>query len=298
MPKISRILFKSPLLNIGAFDCHPSHPFFNNTGPIDGYLIVFPRTCVCITHTGRRPVVADPNVAMFYNAGQTYHRGKLSERGDRCDWFGFGSRSIVEAVRPYDPAVDERWHKPFIFTHGPTDPDCYLQQRLLIQYIEQTAWPDCLYVEEQALAILHRIVAHTYQVRKRPLPTTPSKTKYFHAEIVRAVKEILATRFKEGLSLHHIAAEVYTSPYHLSRIFRQQTGLTIHNYLSQIRLRTSLDYVAQTNSTLTDLGLELGYSSHSHFTQAFRRTFNISPSAWRRSASSCHLSEMSKILTV
>lgn len=281
---------------IGTFYCPPSHPHFQDTGPIGGYTIVFPRTSVTITHDGRAPVVADPNVVMFYNQGQLYRRGKISEQGDLCDWFGFGQTAVIDAVRTHDPTVDDRWPAPFSFAHGPAASAIYMQQRLLVHYLSQTAMPDPLFVEENAFDILQQTVAHAYAAQSSA-PTPNHRTAHLHRELVQTVKEVLACRFTEPLSLTQIATAVYASPYHLSRIFRQQTGLTIHSYLNQLRLRTSLAHVAEPATNLTDLGLQLGYASHSHFTLAFRRLFGTAPSQFRQTASRNRMAEMSKILT-
>lgn len=287
--------FESNQAVIGTFHCPVTDPIFNHAGKIDGYTIVFPRTSVTITQDGRRPVVADPNVVMFYNKGQAYERGKVSEEGDMCDWFGFDRTAVIDAVRTVDPSVEERRLQPFCFTHGPSDSEIYLQQRLLLLYLQETGSPDLLYVEEKSLEILGQVVADAYSVQQPSRQLKTHKT-HFHAELVQSVKEILAKRYKETLSLEKVATAVYTSPYHLSRIFRKQTGFTIHSYLNQLRLRVALGHVAQTDTNLTQLGLELGYSSHSHFTQAFRRTFGTVPSAFRATATTKQLQEMSKIL--
>lgn len=294
MSKHSVRHFESEQTVIGTFYCPATDPIFSHAGEIDGYTIVFPRTSVTITQHGRRPVVADPNVVMFYNKGQVYQRGKVSEQGDLCDWFGFGRTAVIEAMRTLDPTVDERWPEPFCFTHGPSNSEIYLQQRLLLHYLNETETADLLYVEEHAFVILQEVVQDAYLVNDPRQNKRNAASS--HAELVQAVKELLAKRFKETLSLEKIATAVYTSPYHLSRIFRKQTGFTVHNYLNQLRLRAALAYVAQTDSNLTDVGLALGYSSHSHFTQAFRRAFGTAPSTFRSSASTQRLNEMRKIL--
>ena len=84
--------------------------------------------------------------------------------------------------------------------------------------------------------------------------------------------------------------------YHLARVFKERTGLTLHAYRDQLRLRASLDPVAEGRADLTELALDLGYSSHSHFTDAFRRAFGAPPRAIRRAATAAELLEMSKIL--
>ncbi len=297
MGEISRQLIRTSSGGIGTFYRPLSHPVFNDSGPIRGYVIVFPRTSVSITHDGLAPVVADPNVVMFYNEGQLYRRDKLSEQGDLCDWFGFAQDTVLEAVRVHDPAVDDRRSMPFRFTHGPADSDIYMKQRLLIHHLTQTEHPDKLTIEEKSLAILRDAIAHTYRMNRPQSNDDCSGTTRLHVELVMAVKKLMASRFRESLSLAQIARSVYTSPYHLSRIFRKFTGQTIHSYLNHLRLRTSLAYVAQSDAGLTDLGLELGYSSHSHFTQAFRRVFGTAPSVFRQKASTRRIQQMSKILT-
>ena len=69
-----------------------------------------------------------------------------------------------------------------------------------------------------------------------------------------------------------------TCTIHLARIFQQQTGVPVHRYLTQLRLRASLEQLADDVNDLTAVALDLGFSSHSHFTDAFRREFGHSPS--------------------
>ena len=57
-------------VSVGRFRCHPSHPRFGDSGPTRGWLVVFPRTPVWITHAGRAPVLADASRAMLYNRGR------------------------------------------------------------------------------------------------------------------------------------------------------------------------------------------------------------------------------------
>ena len=58
--------------------------------------------------------------------------------------------------------------------------------------------------------------------------------------------------------------------------------MPIHRYLVQLRLARALVELPHTND-LTMLALDLGFSSHSHFTAAFRRAFGSPPSVFRES---------------
>lgn len=121
----------------------------------------------------------------------------------------------------------------------------------------------------------------TYRV-SHPADCGDRGTVFTVAPRVLNAKTYLASRMSERITLDEVARAVHASPFHLARIFQQQTGVPVHRYLTQLRLRASLERLAGGASDLTALALELGFSSHSHFTDAFRREFGKSPSELRR----------------
>jgi len=271
-------IYDGSVFRIGQFRREPKHPNFGGPHQIGGVLLVFPRTSVTITHAGKDPVVADPNVVMFYNHGQVYSRSKLSEKGDLCEWFGFDPGLVADAIRPFDAHVDDRPLQPFRVSHGPSDATSYVLQRLVVNHILGNQGLDQLFIEESILRILKRVIENNY--RQRGL--LPSKSNVFaEKKIVDGVQKMLITRFEQTLSLEEIATQLNYSPFHLCRLFHKHTGRTIHQYLTQLRLRTSLEYVTQANIDLSSLALKVGFASHSHFTAAFRKTFGTPPSKLR-----------------
>jgi AraC-like DNA-binding protein len=87
------------------------------------------------------------------------------------------------------------------------------------------------------------------------------------------------------------------SPFHLARVFHERAGVPVHRYLTRLRLRAALDRLMGGADDLTALALDLGFSSHSHFTDAFRTEFGRPPSAVRHSGARA-LRELSKNLEV
>jgi AraC family transcriptional regulator len=274
----TRRIYEGSFFSIGQFRRGPKHPNFGGPHQIRGTLVVFPRTSVTITHSGKAPVVADTNTVMFYNNGQIYSRSKLSDKGDLCEWFNFSPELVTDAIRSFDPHVDDRPDTPFSFSYGPSDTTSYLLQRLVVNHVLRNEPLDKLFVEEIMMHILKGVIENNYRQRG----VAPSLTKIAQeAEIAKAIQKELALFFEENLSLEQIAARLNYSPFHLCRIFRKHTGQSIHQYLTHLRLRASLEYVTQANTDLTDLALEMGFANHSHFTQAFRKTFGTPPSALR-----------------
>ncbi|HSM57178.1 MAG TPA: AraC family transcriptional regulator [Candidatus Sulfomarinibacteraceae bacterium] len=292
---LNRVLVDAAPARVGLFRCRPWHALFREDRRALGHYVVFPGSGVYIRHTGQERVVADPNVVMLYNRGQTYEREKLSEQGDNCVYFGYEPPVLLQALQEQEPRAMQRPERPFSRTHSPVDAQTYLMQRVLVAHLQEEDTADDLYVQELALTLLERVVRCLYP-RRGPAAES-EETRKEHAALTREVKALLATRFDEGLTLPEIADAVYASPYHLCRVFRREAGRTIHQYRNQLRLRAGLEQLLDGSDDVATIAGELGYSSHSHFTQTFRQAFGVTPSAVRETATGQWVQEMSKNLT-
>jgi AraC-like DNA-binding protein len=255
-----------------------AHPRFRDSGPIQNHIFVFPRTGVEIRHEGGRPFLAGPNVVTFYNRGQIYRRGPVDPAGDRCEWFAFEDRVVLDAVRLTDPSAEERPGRPFPFAWGPGDSESYWAQRRLVERIASGSAADGLAVEEEMLAVLRRLLARAFALLA-PGRRPPGERR---RDLAEAARRLLAARFREPLTLSQLAAALGVSPFHLSRVFRETTGWTLHDYRDSLRLSAALEALHERPSDLTALAFDLGYSSHSHFTAAFRARFGVPPSRARQ----------------
>jgi AraC-like DNA-binding protein len=277
---LNRLLFASELVTIGAFWAPPQHPLFRNSGPIEKPIFVFPRTSVLLQYAGSRPFATDPNVVTFYNAGQVYWRQAIDPAGDRCEWFEVRADVLLDMLGRIDPHSAERPERPFGFNYGPSDTRSYLVQRTLARHVVASrAAVEILAVEETVLGLLSRVVRAALDLPEREVPVQRG-----HWDLAMRVKEILGRCFHETRSLDELSREAGCSPFYLARVFRRVDGRSIHQYRLQLRLARSLERVA-TRTDLRQVAQSLGFSSHSHFTAAFRRAFGISPSEFRRRAS-------------
>ncbi len=271
-------VFASPLVRIGRWRCPAEHAQFVDSGPIPEALFVFPRESVWIAHQGQAAFVADANTVTYYNAGQCYRRQKLSTRGDQCEWFAMAPEAIAETLSGHDPAAMDRPEAPFPFTHGPSDPDSYLRQRLVFHHVSNEPNPDRLFVEEAVVSILGDVTAQAF--RRAPVAQHRHRRD---VDAIEAARDVIARRFKDNLSLSDISKAVQSSVFHLARSFKARTGFSLHAYRNQLRLRSALERLREPGLDLTGIALDLGFSSHSHFTETFRRSFGKTPSAVRLS---------------
>lgn len=97
-----------------------------------------------------------------------------------------------------------------------------------------------------------------------------------------AAAQLIERRFAEPLDLHTLAAEVATSPFHFLRAFRQELGLTPHQYLLRTRLRQAAWQLAATDRSVTEIALAVGFGDLTNFIRTFRAHLGETPSAFRR----------------
>lgn len=84
------------------------------------------------------------------------------------------------------------------------------------------------------------------------------------------------------LSLHELADAVSRSPFHLARNFRQQTGLSLHQYRQHLRLASAMERLADGDTDLAGIAHDLGYCSQSHLGAVFRREVGVTLGEARR----------------
>ncbi|MBX7221706.1 MAG: AraC family transcriptional regulator [Blastocatellia bacterium] len=298
-PPISfQVLFSSPLIGLNDYHCR-----VGRSGPAEEEFtdlnkIVLMRSGVFCKCFGRRHITADVNQAVFFSKDSTYRVSHPGDCGDRGTVFSPAPEVLTEIVQTLNPNVEEAGGKPFPFITGPCENHLFQRHRQLIQRLEKGGSADPLQIEVQALQLVADVVEAAFAHHSLPTKTRKKDTESDHADRVEAVKTFLAGRFDQRITLEEIARAAFSSPFHLARIFQRKTGIPIHRYQNRLRLRFSLERLAEGVTDLTALALELGFSSHSHFCDAFRQEFGRPPSAVRQELHLPALREMSKILEV
>jgi AraC-like DNA-binding protein len=97
------------------------------------------------------------------------------------------------------------------------------------------------------------------------------------AERVEKVVAVLREKLSEPPTLEELGRAVGCSPFHLSRTFSTATGMTIPQYTRQLRMERAAELLKSGKFNVTEAALEVGYSSLSHFSQAFHDTFGCCP---------------------
>jgi AraC family transcriptional regulator len=262
--RLRRVL-RSPLLSVDLWRCvedgdglrgERSHP-----EPVLSVIL----SGASVLLEDARAVIVEAGTGLLTNAGVAYRTAHP-----------FGCGDMGCHIRPSASLLQELRLPRGGWTTVPLTTGAYLRFRLAVEAMTQSR-TDGLELEEACLCLLAATPKLSAQETKPP-------TQRRHVELVEDTKALLLRRFRESLSLDEVAKAVGTSAFHLARLFGRHTGFTLHGYRTRTRLLHALDRLEEARGNLADLALELGYSSQSHFTDAFRRAFGTPPGSVGRGA--------------
>lgn len=280
-------IFSSELVRIGDYRCRAHCSGCGGEELSSTSDIVFLRRGVFVKHVRGREIVADANSTVFFNRGETYRVSHPVDGGDECTTITLREDVLRDAIRVRDPAVDDRPEGPFRDFEAPCPAAAYSRQRRLVEHL-RGGRGDVLWVEETVLALLDSLPARGAAPRRRV------ETRRAHRDTVNEAKVLLARRMRSGISLDEAARAVHCSPFHLARVFRNETGAPLHAYLTRLRLRAALEAMLEQPADLTAVALDTGFFDQSHLTNAFTREFGLSPGRFRDELSHRRRCEMSK----
>lgn len=275
-----RVLAELPYATFGTFDCPANHEAFGGVRELHCHHLVFPRTSLRIRSSGSA-FLASPAVMTLYNPGEPFERQAVLESGDCSIYFMMHPRmfEFLRGQEAQTKGLSNRFLTPFVPGCAQATAAAYLLRADLLG----NRLASQLEVEERALHALS--LALDAAVRSwgptslgfRSARADRSRTR----RGVEVVKEFLASSFKQNVGLEYLARLSKLSPSHLSRSFLRYTGVSLHRYVTNLRLQAGLEMI-NPEVSLTTVAMDLGFTHHSHFSFQFRRAFGMSPTEFCR----------------
>lgn len=273
----SRQLHLSPLLGVQDVHCRPETLACGCEECASRHMLVLPRRGAFVLHEDGQRAVVDTNQVTFFNAAHPHRISHLDIAGDDCTALSFSDELLDEVADNAGIVPDARERRPFPALSAPVGPDVALKGQIFFADLNRGD-KSALTTEERAVELL-RLAFAAIRPPRRSAATSPNRPRTSRTAL--AAQEWVAARPFENWTLGELAEGVGSSPYHLLRLFRVETGSTIHQYRMQLRLTAAARIILDGCDDLTALALDLGFSSHSHFTDAFRRRFGMAPSLLR-----------------
>ncbi|MBD2844863.1 response regulator [Paenibacillus sp. IB182496] len=102
------------------------------------------------------------------------------------------------------------------------------------------------------------------------------------ANLVERVRTVIERQYGDSqLTVAEIAKTVYLSPTYVSLLFKQETGQTINEYLTQVRIERAKALLREPQHKFYDICYAIGYNDPSYFTRLFKKATGLTPSAYR-----------------
>lgn len=102
---------------------------------------------------------------------------------------------------------------------------------------------------------------------------------------IYTITSYIHTHYSESLSLNFLSSHFFINNYYLSHQFKEITGFTLTDYIHMTRIRNVQAMLLSTDTPITEISLQCGFSSFSQFNRVFRKLVGISPSEYRKQGS-------------
>jgi AraC family transcriptional regulator len=265
-------LLKSPTVTIRDVYCHGSCRDWSAEEFATATELVFPYRGVYVRHVGQDQAVAEANQVLFFNVTEGYRVSHPVPGGDASLSLAIDEAQLHELA----PSALLRDGATLAFRRQRLRLDARTQALMaLLRHSLRQKIAEPMEAESLALTLAQRALG--------PRTTHAAGASLGQQRLVDRAKIVLASDLARRWTLAEVAAEVRCSPVYLTQVFQQVEGQPLYRYQLRLRLARSLDLLGQYDD-LTALSLDLGFSSHSHFSASFREVYGRSPSEFRKSA--------------
>jgi AraC-like DNA-binding protein len=227
---------------------------------------VFPYRGAYVRHLGSDDAVAEPNQVLFFNKDESYRVSHPVSGGDACLSLWVDEPLLSELV----PKDYVRGAGELAFRRQRVRIDARAQAlvALLRHGLQRGVIVEPLEGETLVLTLVRRALGER--------TSHAAKATAARQKLVDRAKLVLTSDLGRRWTLAEIAVEVGVSPVYLTQVFQQVEGMPLYRYQLRLRLARALDVLPRYDD-LTTLSLDLGFSSHSHFSSAFRQTYGRTP---------------------
>ncbi|WP_199621458.1 response regulator [Paenibacillus alkalitolerans] len=104
------------------------------------------------------------------------------------------------------------------------------------------------------------------------------KDDYIAEKTIRLIEEKYGSK---ELSLTMLAEEAFVSPNHLGVLFKKATGVTVHQYITEVRMRKAEEMLRLTKRKVSEVAERIGMANHSYFCTVFKQKHGMSPGEYQ-----------------
>lgn len=249
--------------SLGHFYCqetyHVERQYYNS------YLLIYVKAGSGYAYFNGRKYLLEPDSVYLIN-------GRLPH--------AYGSEPLMEIYwLHFDGQGIDKIYQYILQQFGPVIKSALLQTVLspLIELVEGYKLdPD--FPEPIASYIIHRILAELVVAAQKS-----SSANITHNRQCQRVIRYIESHFSENLSIHDLAEYAKLSPYHFTRVFKEDTGYTPIEFLNGYRINQAKMMLKTTSLSVRDIAKKCGFQSTSYFSTCFKKRTGATPHVFRKS---------------
>ena len=105
-----------------------------------------------------------------------------------------------------------------------------------------------------------------------------------NSQIITSALRYIHRNYQNKLSLQEVSEELHVNSSYFSALFRQEISMTFTDYLNQLRIGQACHLLTDTEMSIMEIAVAVGFDDQSYFTRVFRKYKGITPHAYRKSA--------------
>lgn len=130
---------------------------------------------------------------------------------------------------------------------------------------------------------MNELLSYVHNQYTTTLQALIMQRKYKNKLPIQEVKKYITIHANDNISLEEIAGKFYVSKEYLSKIFKQEYGVTITDYIVQLRMELAYYHLTESELSIKEISETVGYEDVSYFYRVFRKYFGVAPGEMRKS---------------
>lgn len=150
----------------------------------------------------------------------------------------------------------------------------YLKMAIRVRAIDYIEKP----VDKEELeSVLLRAIEFVKQNQK-----IEQSGKKNYSRTVEDIMQFILDNYAKDFTIEFLANHVYLSPNYLCNVFKKETGKTINQFMTEIRIGKSCEMIINTHKSMLEIANAIGYSDQRHYSKIFQKVVGKTPSEFRR----------------
>ena len=108
------------------------------------------------------------------------------------------------------------------------------------------------------------------------------------SKVIKEVVSYIDFHYAEDLNLSFFAEMFHISRNYLSGLYKKETGMTLTDYIHQVRSRRAITLINSSSLSITTIAVSCGYNDINYFTRMFKKIYGVSPTQYRLSVTDKH----------